>query len=475
MDLKTIEAFANGLEIPLSELLGEPSGSGGGAQQPPLYRFNEIHPSPLNPRKSFDNAAIIELALSIAEQGLLQNLVLRPRDEGGYWIVAGERRYRAIHHLAENGLWDENIPNISGKIIEANDAHHLTLALLENLQRQDINPMDEAEAMAQLHELDPVKFTTAAIAKQIGVDPRYIQQRLALAAKLSQKAKTALRAGKITFSQARALTSAKPEQQDSMVKSGLKNWPTERDVRNEITRGLIPASRAIFDAKTSGLELVETDEGKLFFVSKEEFLDTQLDAAYLRSQVLGTEYAWVEIIENIFYPAHHYLPEQNPDDRRAGALIQFDPSNGEVYEHLGLYKKPAAGAETQQKGAQDDFESQFAKGQAKNAALTELVAKTKASLRYSPFYALRLLVFVTNNHNLNDVKAIEKAWSELIATSDEKIIESLSRLAAEDLSNIPHRQNGDRLHPVLVDLAQRYHLPIPEILLSPDERKEAAQ
>jgi hypothetical protein len=96
LQLPTIQAFAKGLNLPLAELLGEPSGSGGGAQQPPLYRLIDIHPSPLNPRKSFDEAAIIELALSIAAQGLLQNLVLRPRAEGGYWIVAGERRYRAL-------------------------------------------------------------------------------------------------------------------------------------------------------------------------------------------------------------------------------------------------------------------------------------------------------------------------------------------------------------------------------------------
>jgi hypothetical protein len=239
---------------------------------------------------------------------------------------------------------------------------------------------------------------------------------------------------------------------------------------SEITRGLIPARRAIFDIKTCGLEMVETDDGKQFFANETKFFTLQREAILIRCQKLKTQYAWVEAIEDIFFPDHQYLPKRNPEDPHSGALIQFDFTTGEVVEHLGLYKKTTA-VEVEEA---DQFESQYAEGQAKYEALISLVTGICSRLEASPFYALRLLCFLAVK--VKDEKDIAKVWQALIGADDETILLSLAASVAERFKyELPHRLSGDRLHPVIQTLAKIYHLPIPEILLTSDQQQEAAQ
>lgn len=125
--------------------------------------LNWIKPSDLNPRKHFDDEALQELAESIKEHGVLQPIVIRPDPKDTHYapsnfvIVAGERRYRAAQ-LA--GL--TVIPTVIRYDID--DAAHLRLALVENLQRQDLDPMDEAEGYAQLNRVCGLKQTEIAAA-----------------------------------------------------------------------------------------------------------------------------------------------------------------------------------------------------------------------------------------------------------------------------------------------------------------------
>lgn len=107
-------------------------------------RLSEIEPNRLQPRKDFDEKAIAELSESIAIYGVLQPLLVRPNPNGGYEIVAGERRWRASR-LA--GL--ETVPAIVRHI---NDTEILEVALVENLQREDLNPVEEAEGYKMLSE-----------------------------------------------------------------------------------------------------------------------------------------------------------------------------------------------------------------------------------------------------------------------------------------------------------------------------------
>jgi len=102
---------------------------------------SQVHPNPYQPRQHFDPERLQELATSLQAQGLLQPIVVR-RQQGGFELIAGERRWRAAQMA---GL--ETIPAL---VKRANDEEVLGLALLENLQREDLNPLDEARAYQRL-------------------------------------------------------------------------------------------------------------------------------------------------------------------------------------------------------------------------------------------------------------------------------------------------------------------------------------
>lgn len=120
--------------------------------------ISEIEPNRSQPRKEFDEAALSELADSISKHGLLQPILVRPLTLGGYEIVAGERRYRACRMA---GLTE--IPVI---IRELSEAETMELALIENLQREDLTPLEEAQGYASL--MDEYGFTQEEVARSVG-------------------------------------------------------------------------------------------------------------------------------------------------------------------------------------------------------------------------------------------------------------------------------------------------------------------
>lgn len=107
-----------------------------------------VEPNPNQPRKHFDPQLLAELAASIAESGLLQPITVRPIGDGRHMIVAGERRWRAHCLLAESGRLDP--PVIPAHVREMSDAEMAIFAIVENLQRADVTPLEEADAFAQL-------------------------------------------------------------------------------------------------------------------------------------------------------------------------------------------------------------------------------------------------------------------------------------------------------------------------------------
>src|SRR5262249_31368524 len=107
-----------------------------------LAPIEEVHPSPDQPRQAFSEQALEELAQSIRSEGLIQPLIVRQRSEGGFWLIAGERRWRAAQRA---GLHD--VPVV---VREATAAGAFELALVENIQRADLNPIEEALAYRRL-------------------------------------------------------------------------------------------------------------------------------------------------------------------------------------------------------------------------------------------------------------------------------------------------------------------------------------
>lgn len=125
---------------------------------PVTLRISEIEPNRSQPRKEFDEAALADLADSIREHGVIQPLLVRPLPSGGYQLVAGERRWRASRMA---GL--SEVPVV---IRELSDHETMELALIENLQRQDLNPMEEALGYRSL--MDEYQMTQEEVAKVIG-------------------------------------------------------------------------------------------------------------------------------------------------------------------------------------------------------------------------------------------------------------------------------------------------------------------
>jgi len=160
-----------------------------------------IAPDPLNPRQHFDLEAIGELAQSIARDGLLENLVVRPPEAPGepHRLVAGERRWRAIGLLIDSGDWFAG-KGIPCRIMEIDDLAHRRIALVENLQRKDLSPMEEARGLRAL--IDLTGQTTAEIAGEIGFTQRYVQQRLQFL-DLPETKQTQLANGDLTIREAR--------------------------------------------------------------------------------------------------------------------------------------------------------------------------------------------------------------------------------------------------------------------------------
>ena len=155
--------------------------------------IDQIEPNPNQPRKSFKSGGLDNLAASIRSSGLIQPVVVR-RLASGYQLIAGERRWRAARQA---GL--ERIPAI---VREATDAESLELALIENLLREDLNPMEEAEAYRNL--LAQFSWTQEQLAQRIGRDRTSIANSLRLL-RLPDEIQADLRGGRLTMGHARAL------------------------------------------------------------------------------------------------------------------------------------------------------------------------------------------------------------------------------------------------------------------------------
>jgi len=136
-----------------------------------LVPIDRIEPNPEQPRLAFDEATLIELASSIREHGVLQPILLRPIDDGRFQLIAGERRWRATRIAG--------LPTIPALVEDIDDDTALEISIIENLQREDISPLDEAamyDRMIREHG-----YSIRRLAEKLGKDKGYLENRLRLA------------------------------------------------------------------------------------------------------------------------------------------------------------------------------------------------------------------------------------------------------------------------------------------------------
>ena len=160
-----------------------------------LISIDQLHPSGFNPRKDFDDAELTELADSIRSKGLLQPIIARPdAQRGGYEIVAGERRWRAAQKAALH-----TVPVI---VRELSDMEAAEFALIENVQRTDLNPIEEATGYTEL--MEKFGYTQEQVSEIVGKGRSYLANMVRLL-KLPQPVQDLLQAGKLTAGHGRAL------------------------------------------------------------------------------------------------------------------------------------------------------------------------------------------------------------------------------------------------------------------------------
>ena len=173
--------------------------------------LKQIIPNTYQPRRQFDDVQLNELAQSIQVNGLLQPIIVRLNDDQKYEIIAGERRFRAVELLN----W-EKIPAI---VRDYSNQESAALALIENLQREDLNPIEEAQAYQQLEQME--QLPQKDLARKLGKSQSYVANKLRLL-KLAQPVQQAIITGTISQRHGRALLNLSAKQQEEVLAKIIK-------------------------------------------------------------------------------------------------------------------------------------------------------------------------------------------------------------------------------------------------------------
>lgn len=183
-----------------------------------------IKPSKANPRRRMDESALAELAESIRTHGVLQPILIRRVAAGGFEIVCGERRWKASKMAGTQ--------TIPARIVNLTDAEALELAVIENLQREDVHELDEANGYKALIKQNPELYTVETIAAKVGRSPSYVYQRLKLA-ELTPSVQAAFYEGKLTAGHAIEIARLTPKDQDQALRECFPGHSTAQAILKE--------------------------------------------------------------------------------------------------------------------------------------------------------------------------------------------------------------------------------------------------
>jgi ParB family chromosome partitioning protein len=204
--------------------VGEETSLADAGRKPRRAPIENLRPNPRNPRRLFTEVELDELSYSIRERGIIQPIVVRALQGEIFEIIAGERRWRAAQRA---GLHDVPIA-----IIEANDAQSLEFAIIENVQRADLNPIEEASGYLAL--MDDFNRTQDEVAQIVGKSRPHVANTIRLL-KLSEPVKQLVRSGKISAGHARLLLGQPNAERiaQEIIDKGLSVRQLEADMRKE--------------------------------------------------------------------------------------------------------------------------------------------------------------------------------------------------------------------------------------------------
>lgn len=238
---------SRGLGRGLSALLGEEKDSPASRNDSVRTRMVPVaflKPNPLQPRRSFDEEELASLADSIAEKGVLQPILVRPSGRhDSYEIIAGERRWRAAQRA--------KLHDVPVVVREFSDSESLEIAIIENVQRSNLNPVEEAAGYQEL--IDRFSYTQEQLARVIGKSRSHIANLLRLL-KLSPRIQSLLSEGKISAGHARMLVTAKDPEAlaDQIIAQGLNVREVEKKAK--LAREQKPGGGRPKDTDTKALE-----------------------------------------------------------------------------------------------------------------------------------------------------------------------------------------------------------------------------
>jgi len=239
-------AKQKGLGRGLDALLGADEAGAGSGEMLATLAVDALQPGRFQPRLRLDQAALAELAESVKAQGVMQPILARPLGDGRYEIIAGERRWRAAR-LA-------GLTSVPALVKEVPDRNALAMALIENIQREDLNPLEEATGLKRL--LDEFGMTHADAAVALGRSRAAITNALRLL-ELAPPVQELLREGKLDMGHARALLALPALRQIELARVAVAKQLSVRQVESRVADALgraAPRARARADRDVARLE-----------------------------------------------------------------------------------------------------------------------------------------------------------------------------------------------------------------------------
>lgn len=428
LNMEPAARLAAAMGVTVEEMLAGKSESSGATAVKDIA-IGLIDPSPHNPRKLLDKEELAGLAASIAEMGLLQPLVVnRSLTKGRYELIAGHRRLQALKlNKAATALCI---------VHGASNATARALQIIENLQRVDIPPLDEARALAALQDENKTHWTAAAIGRAIGKSDRFVAQRLAIARNLAPDLQEKLADGTITVEIARVLASAPAKLQKSVAKD---QWAmrTPDTLRSRLQDKAIPLSAAAFKVELYDGEWLEEGD-KNWFADEAKFNKLQKAVAEARvvklqkdwptaALVGGRElsaWVWADDGSPIRIGLYGYGKETGSEKRRKGLSAEDCTALVVIESHKirtlkNVVKRTVFESKTEKPKPEQRAEPQYRESKL-DKEIEALNEQMRDGLAQRPDLAKRLVVYsflgpVDPVEMDADVRPLAAPWTDLLA------------------------------------------------------------